>query len=516
MRVQARRRAPNRSTKPSEKDDYAVTVTEFIVVFEGSAPTTAPDIPSHLVSYNAMGYGFNPNEIVLVERQLPGTTAVSRATSSSSFRNVASATSTRRNHATITSRLRGATIPPSAFATQRVFPASPAQQTSYSSINTTTILPILFSSALIIFGIGICVFFVAKSRLSAAPASRSFINNDDPNSKKTAVAQPSASSIKTTQVASSAVSTAPPTFVREDRRDLKPKGAKISIVTDAKMLDPNASSNSGKMCTTPGGSKVPKRSTSIGNPMSPRRLTLTAVQAALGESQKVKPKSSKSLLGMITGKKSPVPEITSISSPTQVYQGNQLIVNEKGRMVSSSNAADDDPCEGRDSTTSTSSTSSSISTVSSGAPETEFRYDVIVPWIPQRFDELALAPGDSVLVYKVYEDGWCDGKHEASGEEGVFPLACLRGRTWSFFGMVDGNEEDEEEGGDDSRTVRNMEREAKEREEPVELSSDELAEPYAQRPNKPTNPEPPRMVNDRAGSLPPDTEQPPPLPPKSL
>ncbi|KAJ3214487.1 hypothetical protein HDU67_001619 [Dinochytrium kinnereticum] len=87
---------------------------------------------------------------------------------------------------------------------------------------------------------------------------------------------------------------------------------------------------------------------------------------------------------------------------------------------------------------SVSSSLSSISTIpSESGNDYEFRYEVVVPWIPQRFDELPLAPGEMVVVYKVYEDGWCDGKLVSNNEEGVFPMACLRGRAWSFFGILE-------------------------------------------------------------------------------
>ncbi|KAJ3189653.1 hypothetical protein HK101_008806 [Irineochytrium annulatum] len=87
---------------------------------------------------------------------------------------------------------------------------------------------------------------------------------------------------------------------------------------------------------------------------------------------------------------------------------------------------------------SASSSCTSISTVSTSPPESEFRYVVAVPWVPQRSDELALRVGEGVIVYRVYEDGWCDGRREeGEGEEGVFPMACLRGRAWSFFGMLE-------------------------------------------------------------------------------
>ncbi|KAJ3414742.1 hypothetical protein HDV05_006081 [Chytridiales sp. JEL 0842] len=86
---------------------------------------------------------------------------------------------------------------------------------------------------------------------------------------------------------------------------------------------------------------------------------------------------------------------------------------------------------------SVSSSLSSVSTVSSDGGAVA-RYEVLEPWLPQRFDEVALRPGDIVIVSKVYEDGWCDGKVEGTDEEGVFPMACLKGRAWSFFGMIEG------------------------------------------------------------------------------
>ena len=52
--------------------------------------------------------------------------------------------------------------------------------------------------------------------------------------------------------------------------------------------------------------------------------------------------------------------------------------------------------------------------------------EVVVAWLPHRFDELALSVGDKVVVHRVYEDGWCDGKIYGSEEEGAFPLECLK------------------------------------------------------------------------------------------
>ncbi|ORY45641.1 hypothetical protein BCR33DRAFT_716283 [Rhizoclosmatium globosum] len=83
----------------------------------------------------------------------------------------------------------------------------------------------------------------------------------------------------------------------------------------------------------------------------------------------------------------------------------------------------------------------------------ETRYEVVDPWIPQRFDEIELFPGDFVVVYQVFGDGWCDGKVEGTEETGAFPLACLKGvdgegvgAGWGVGGFVEEEEEEEEEG----------------------------------------------------------------------
>ncbi|KAJ3087114.1 hypothetical protein HK102_011788 [Quaeritorhiza haematococci] len=65
----------------------------------------------------------------------------------------------------------------------------------------------------------------------------------------------------------------------------------------------------------------------------------------------------------------------------------------------------------------------------SGAPgdSEEYRYMVLAPYLRQREDELTLEVGESVSIYKIYEDGFCLGKNASTGEEGVFPLNCVRG-----------------------------------------------------------------------------------------
>ncbi|KAJ3246208.1 hypothetical protein HDU78_007658 [Chytriomyces hyalinus] len=81
-------------------------------------------------------------------------------------------------------------------------------------------------------------------------------------------------------------------------------------------------------------------------------------------------------------------------------------------------------------TDSASSSLSSVSTIESDI-EVEHRFEVIEPWMPQRYDELELLVGDTVVVYQMFEDGWCDGKLEGSDETGAFPAACLQMDDWS-------------------------------------------------------------------------------------
>ncbi|KAJ3071988.1 hypothetical protein HDU98_004476 [Podochytrium sp. JEL0797] len=64
--------------------------------------------------------------------------------------------------------------------------------------------------------------------------------------------------------------------------------------------------------------------------------------------------------------------------------------------------------------------------------ELEQKYEVTDPWVPQRFDELELIPGDTVIVYEIFGDGWCDGRVEGQEETGAFPMACLKKRSWSI------------------------------------------------------------------------------------
>ncbi|KAI9340478.1 hypothetical protein BDR26DRAFT_1007423 [Obelidium mucronatum] len=78
------------------------------------------------------------------------------------------------------------------------------------------------------------------------------------------------------------------------------------------------------------------------------------------------------------------------------------------------------------------SNASSISSIESDDMEMETKYEVVEHWMPQRFDELELIPGDVVIVYQIFEDGWCDGKIEGTEDTGAFPFACLKGSSWSL------------------------------------------------------------------------------------
>ncbi|KAI9091437.1 hypothetical protein DFS34DRAFT_597116 [Phlyctochytrium arcticum] len=55
-----------------------------------------------------------------------------------------------------------------------------------------------------------------------------------------------------------------------------------------------------------------------------------------------------------------------------------------------------------------------------------FNYTIQHGWIPQRSDEVLLESGDAVAIYQVFEDGWCEGCSERTGQVGMFPMACLR------------------------------------------------------------------------------------------
>ncbi|KAJ1547294.1 hypothetical protein HK405_006227 [Cladochytrium tenue] len=46
---------------------------------------------------------------------------------------------------------------------------------------------------------------------------------------------------------------------------------------------------------------------------------------------------------------------------------------------------------------------------------------------PQQPDEMTLAPGDDVIVWARYDDGWATGENLTTGRIGMFPLTCLDG-----------------------------------------------------------------------------------------
>ncbi|KAI8810119.1 hypothetical protein BJ742DRAFT_208224 [Cladochytrium replicatum] len=53
------------------------------------------------------------------------------------------------------------------------------------------------------------------------------------------------------------------------------------------------------------------------------------------------------------------------------------------------------------------------------------KFIVKVPYAKQLPDELSLVPGDSVMLSKVYTDGWCEGVSHTAGGPALFPLWAL-------------------------------------------------------------------------------------------
>jgi hypothetical protein len=43
---------------------------------------------------------------------------------------------------------------------------------------------------------------------------------------------------------------------------------------------------------------------------------------------------------------------------------------------------------------------------------------------PHLEDEVAIQPGDIMLVHKVFDDGWAAGENSKTGQTGIFPLPC--------------------------------------------------------------------------------------------
>ncbi|KAJ3103064.1 hypothetical protein HDU97_010420 [Phlyctochytrium planicorne] len=458
-----RRRQPAKIEEEEEEVVVTVTVKEYVVVYErGDEDESNQD---SLVAFNPLdAYKFNPNEVVLVEKRQAQSQAQSQTSAKlSTTRGIAkvTATATSKRQAVASANW----LKPSQVASDVLLPAEvapinvlgtslPASNPSgsgkteekYDPTFLTVAIPLAIIGVALFLGFGYCLFKIAKNSIDLGSSDKKSRSDGgmeagtaDTKSKSLKKETDGGQSLRQAYMANSATSSNLP------GSPIKGNKNQISIVTS----DATPNDNDKYQIFSPNGRPVPKRSHSIGNPSSPRRMTLTAVQAAVIESQKSK-SSKNGILGVLGGKKKE--DIHQISSPTQVWKGNQLLaesghlVDENGKKPKTIGKDSNEEGGGRDST---SSTSSSISTVSSGVPETEFRYEVCVPWIPQRFDELALAPGDSVIVYQIYEDGWCDGKHESSGEEGVFPVACLRGRTWSFFGVAgDNNHVD-----DDARTL---------------------------------------------------------------
>lgn len=53
-------------------------------------------------------------------------------------------------------------------------------------------------------------------------------------------------------------------------------------------------------------------------------------------------------------------------------------------------------------------------------------YTVVSTYVPSLSDELLIHPGDKVVIYKEYDDGWVQGANlTRAGARGVFPKHCL-------------------------------------------------------------------------------------------
>ncbi|KAI8908763.1 hypothetical protein DFJ77DRAFT_473233 [Powellomyces hirtus] len=82
----------------------------------------------------------------------------------------------------------------------------------------------------------------------------------------------------------------------------------------------------------------------------------------------------------------------------------------------------------------TSSTVSAATTESNDSSSSMNTHRVLSSHFPQRDDEVAVHPGDAVIVWRVWEDGWCKGtvvrgggKHnDHHATEGIFPVRCVR------------------------------------------------------------------------------------------
>ncbi|KAJ3100201.1 hypothetical protein HDU97_002433 [Phlyctochytrium planicorne] len=376
-----------------EEEEEEVVVTEYVIVYERDQNAEKYD-QNTLVAFNPLdAYSFNPNDIVMAERRQVQTSLKTqpKITTKPTSKPSARITSTAFGKQTSAVAPNFVRQPDQSFASSMVFQTSlSANLFGTTSPNayaqgegkydpTLTIVVVSFSILVVALfvGFGYCLLRMATNTGSV--------------DKKSGFAE--GIEAGTTEMKSKSLN-----MSDQGLRSLKQSSIfnasgdskNIAIVTD----NPGVGKVSKYQIFSPGGKNVPKRSQSIVNASFPR---------AFGTKKKE--------------------DIQNISPPQLVWQGNQLLA-ESGQLVDDSHQTTNN--KGReDDGGRRFSSSYSISTVSDGAKEPEYHYKVSVPWIPQRFDELALTPGDRVIVYHIYEDGWCEGRNETTGNEGVFPLACL-------------------------------------------------------------------------------------------
>src|SRR6185436_4469842 len=50
---------------------------------------------------------------------------------------------------------------------------------------------------------------------------------------------------------------------------------------------------------------------------------------------------------------------------------------------------------------------------------------VVHPYVSQLQDELNLTPNDSIIVRRIFDDGWAVGFNQNTHQEGAFPIVCV-------------------------------------------------------------------------------------------
>lgn len=65
-------------------------------------------------------------------------------------------------------------------------------------------------------------------------------------------------------------------------------------------------------------------------------------------------------------------------------------------------------------------------TSSSRTSSSTKKYIVIHEYVQALPDELELRRGDMIDVTSIFDDGWSKGRNLTTGQEGTFPMACLK------------------------------------------------------------------------------------------